>query len=181
MIGVYWAGLDGIFNGACAVAAVGRRLRLMPAPPLVRPAGRGCRAVALAMAGLGLASCGTTISSSVTDAFKQKPTTTLMLIESNPAGATAKTSLGQSCKTPCTMLIGAGNDFTVTFTLDGYVPQTLPVHASMSKGGWTEAPSPVLDPGSLFPTLEPLKPPATGARRAKTASRPAAAGEGTQQ
>jgi hypothetical protein len=132
------------------------------------------------MSGLGLASCGTTVSSTVTDAFKQKPTTTLMLIESNPAGATAKTSLGQSCKTPCTMLIGAGNDFTVTFTLDGYVPQTLPVHATMSAGGWTTAPSPVLDPGSLFPTLEPVKPP-TGARRAKTASRPAAAGEGAQQ
>jgi hypothetical protein len=79
------------------------------------------------------------------------------------------------------MLIGEGNDFTVTFTLDGYAPQTLPVHATMSPGGWTEGPSPVLNPGSLFPTLESLRPPPAGARRAKTASRPAAAGEGTQQ
>jgi hypothetical protein len=74
------------------------------------------------------------------------------------------------------MLIGEGNDFTVTFTLDGYAPQTLPVHATMSPGGWTEGPSPVLNPGSLFPTLESLRPPPAGARRAKTASRPAAAG-----
>jgi hypothetical protein len=136
----------------------------------------GSRAAVLVITGLGLASCSTT----VTDAFKPKPTTTLMLIESNPAGATAKTSLGQSCKTPCTMLIGSGNDFTVTFTLDGYVPQTLPVHATMSPSGWTEGPSPILNPGSLFPTLQPVAPP-TGARRAKTASRPAAAGDGTQQ
>jgi hypothetical protein len=132
----------------------------------------GGRAVALAAAGLGLASCSSTATSTFTNTFKQKPTTTLMLIESNPAGATAKTSTGQTCKTPCTMLIGTGSDFTVAFTLDGYAPQTLPVHATMASGGWTDAPSPKLDPGSLFPTLEPVKPPPTGARRAKTASRP---------
>jgi hypothetical protein len=134
----------------------------------------GRRSVAVAIAGLGFASCST----AATDVFKQKPVTTLMLIESNPAGATAKTSLGQSCKTPCTMQIGADSDFTVTFTLDGYVPQTLPVQAKMSGGGWMDSPSPVLTPGSLFPTLQPATP-STGARRAKTASRPAA-GEGAQ-
>jgi hypothetical protein len=179
MTAVYLSVLGVILGRACEAAA-GR----WPAavPPRVRPAAPARnRAVAVVIAGLGLASCGTTVSTTVTDAFKQKPTTTLMLIESNPAGATAKTSMGQTCKTPCTMLISIGNDFTVTFTLDGYVPQTLPVHATMSAGGWTTAPSPVLDPGSLFPTLEPVKPPPTGARRAKTASRPAAAGEGTQR
>jgi hypothetical protein len=29
--------------------------------------------------------------------------------------------------------IGSGSDFTVTFTLDGHVPQTLTVHSTMSK------------------------------------------------
>jgi hypothetical protein len=141
---------------------------------------RPLHVLAAAISSLALASCSTTVSSGMTSAFKPKPTTTLMLIESNPAGATAKASTGQSCKTPCTMLISQGNDFTVTFTLDGYVPQTLPVHATMSAGGWTEAASPVLEPRSLFPTLESAKP-ATANRRAKTASRPAAAGEGTPQ
>jgi hypothetical protein len=93
------------------------------------------------------------------NAFKPKPTTTLLLIESSPAGAEAKTSLGQGCRTPCTMQIGAANDFTVAFTLDGYKPQTLSVHATMSSGGFNTAPSPVLDPPSLFPTLEKDKPP----------------------
>jgi hypothetical protein len=145
-----------------------------------RGVNRGRRAAALVIGGLGLASCSTTFSNTFTDAFKQKPTTTLMLIESNPAGATAKTSTGQTCKTPCTMLIGTGNDFTVAFTLDGYVAQTLPVHAVMTPGGWMDSPSPKLDPGSLFPTLQPASPP-TGARRARTAARPAAAGDQTQQ
>jgi hypothetical protein len=114
------------------------------------------------------------------DSLKPKPTTTLLLVESNPAGAEAKSSVGKSCRTPCTMLIADGHDFTVTFTLAGYAPQTLTVHATMSKGDWSTGPSPVLDPGSLFPTLEPTNP-AAARRRAKTASRPAAEGEGVQQ
>jgi hypothetical protein len=101
------------------------------------------------------------------DVFKPKPTTTLLLIESNPAGAEAKTSLGQTCHTPCTMQIGASNDFTVNFALEGYVPQTLTVHATMSAGGFTTAPSPVFDPPSLFPTLEPLRPPGVARKPSK--------------
>jgi hypothetical protein len=120
---------------------------------------RGSRVVAVAMAGLSLASCSS-VSMPGFDAFKPKPTTTLLLIESSPAGAEAKTSLGQSCRTPCTVQIGAANDFTVAFTLDGYKPQTLNVHATMSPGGFSTAPSPVFDPPSLFPTLEPVRPPA---------------------
>jgi hypothetical protein len=104
------------------------------------------------------------------DALKPKPTTTLLLIESNPAGALAKTSLGPSCRTPCTLKIGSGNDFTVAFTLDGYVPQTLTVHSTMSKGDWSTGPSPIFEPGSLFPTLERDKPPAV----ARKPSRPPA-------
>jgi hypothetical protein len=116
--------------------------------------GRGC---AVAVAGFGLASCSS-MSMPGFDSLKPKPTTTLLLIESNPAGALAKTSLGPSCKTPCTLQIGAGNDFTVTFTLDGYAPQTLPVHSTMSNGDWSTGPSPVFEPGSLFPTLERERP-----------------------
>jgi hypothetical protein len=149
----------------------------VPAPSAGR---RLLHVLAAGFSGLALASCSTSFSDGMTGAFKPKPTTTLMLIESNPAGATAKASTGQSCKTPCTILISQGSDFTVTFTLDGYLPQTLPVHATMSAAGWTTGASPVLEPGSLFPTLEPLNPSATK-RRAKTASRPAADGEGTPQ
>jgi hypothetical protein len=114
------------------------------------------------------------------DAFKSKPTTTLLLIQSSPAGAEARTSLGKTCHTPCTMQIGAAEDFTVSFTLDGYMPQTLAVHSTMSAGGFTTAPSPVLNPASLFATLEPVTPrPAQKPSRRQPAS--AAAGVGAQQ
>jgi hypothetical protein len=125
---------------------------------------RRCRrALAAAVAGLGLASCSS-MSLPGFDSMKPKPTSTLLLIESNPAGAEAKTSLGQKCITPCTMKIGSGDDFTVTFTLAGHVPQTLTVHSKMNPGGWNEAASPVFDPPSLFPTLDPIRPP-TAARK----------------
>jgi hypothetical protein len=114
------------------------------------------------------------------NAFKSKPTTTLLLIQSSPAGAEARTSLGKTCHTPCTMQIGAAEDFTVSFTLDGYVPQTLTVHSTMSGGGFMTAPSPVLNPGSLFATLEPVTP-----RQAQKPPRrqppSTAAGAGAQQ
>lgn len=46
--------------------------------------------------------------------------------ESDPAGAEVKTSLGQSCRTPCTLAAPA-SDFTVTFSNPGFEPQVVPV------------------------------------------------------
>ncbi len=162
MVGVSSSGLGLILPAADAAK--------LDTPPVRSFAGhlarRGSGVVAVAVASLSLASCSS-VSAPSFSAFKPKPTTTLLLIESNPAGAEAKTSLGQSCRTPCTMQIGAANDFTVAFTLDGYKPQTLTVHATMSGGGFTTAPSPVFDPPSLFPTLEPLKPPAVARKPSK--------------
>jgi hypothetical protein len=125
------------------------------------------RALAVAGAGLGVASCSSTSTPSYFNTFKQKPTTTLLLIESNPAGAQAQTSFGKTCTTPCTMQVGETSDFTVTFTLAGYVQQTLTVRAQMSGSGWTTAPSPVFDPPSLFPTLEKEKPPTVARKPSK--------------
>jgi len=47
--------------------------------------------------------------------------------ESEPTGAEAKTSLGPSCRTPCSLSLRSGSEFTVTFALDGYEPQTVVV------------------------------------------------------
>ena len=124
---------------------------------------------AVAITGIGAAACSSVAMPSMPslDLFKSKPTTTLLLIESNPAGAQAQTSFGKTCTTPCTMQIGEGKDFTVEFTLAGYVPQTVTVHAHMASGGFTEAPSPVFDPPSLFPTLERAKSPAVARKSSK--------------
>jgi hypothetical protein len=149
------------------------------AMPAVALPCRGSQLLAVVIAGLGLASCSSTSTPSPTptsgsapsksyfDAFKQKPASTVMLIESNPAGAQAKTSFGKACTTPCTLLIGESTDFTVTFTLAGYVQQTLPVHATMKPAGWTDPPAPAFDPPSLFPTLEKDTPPAVARKPSK--------------
>ena len=64
------------------------------------------RAFALVMCGFGLAACSS-FTVPGTDAMKPKPTTTVLLIQSNPAGTEARSSLGRTCVTPCTMAIGA--------------------------------------------------------------------------
>jgi hypothetical protein len=115
------------------------------------------------------------------DALKPKPTTTLLLIQSTPPGAEARTSLGKTCRTPCTMLIGSGEDFTVSFALNGYMPQTLTVHSTMSEGGFMTAASPVLNPASLFATLEPVTPQASPRKPSRQRPGPAAAAAGVQQ
>lgn len=140
----------------------------------------GKRVLAVAICGVGLASCSSVAMPSF-DAFKEKPTTTLLLIQSSPSGAEARTSLGQTCRTPCTMQIGAADDFTVSFGLDGYMPQTLTVHSTMSEGGFMTAPSPVLKPASLFPVLEPVAPKIGAQKPSRQRPRPAVAGAGTQQ
>jgi hypothetical protein len=102
------------------------------------------RAFALMMYGLGMAACS---SMPGFDSLKSKPTT-------NPASAEARSSLGGTCRTPCTMAIGTVGDFTISFARDGYEPQTVTVHSIMSEGGYVTAPSPVLDPNSVYVTLE---------------------------
>ena len=53
---------------------------------------------------------------------------------SEPAGADVKTSTGQTCRTPCALSVAA-SDFTATFALNGYQPQTVPVRLIMPDEG----------------------------------------------
>jgi PEGA domain len=88
--------------------------------------------------------------------LKPKPTTTVLLIQSDPARAEARSSLGGTCRTPCTMAIATAGDFTVGFAREGYEPQTVTVHSTMSEGEYMTAPSPVLEPSTVYVTLRPL-------------------------
>jgi hypothetical protein len=110
-------------------------------------------AFALMMCGLGLAACG---SMPNFDSLKPKPTTTVLLVQSDPARAEARSSLGGTCRTPCTMAIATAGDFTVGFAREGYEPQTVTVHSTMSEGDYMTAPSPVLEPGTAYVMLRPL-------------------------
>src|SRR6185503_1504626 len=90
------------------------------------------------------------------DLPKVAPSATTMQFESEPAGAEAKTSLGQSCRTPCSLAVSA-SEFTVSFTLPGYQPQTVPVRivssTEVSPEGETGAPR--LVPNPVFVELQP--------------------------
>lgn len=110
--------------------------------------------LALLICGFGLAACSSSTMPGF-DVFKPKPTTTELLLQSNPAGVDAQSSLGGICRTPCKMTIGAAGDFTISFVRDGYEPQTRTVHSTMSEGSFTTASSPVLAPNPVFVMLEP--------------------------
>jgi hypothetical protein len=122
------------------------------------------RTFALVICGFGLAACSSFTMPGF-DALTPKPTTTVLLIQSNPGGAEARSSLGPTCRTPCTMAIGAAGDFTISLARDGYEPQTVTVHSTMSGGGYMTAASPTLEPTSVDVTLEPL-PQAKGPKQA---------------
>jgi hypothetical protein len=108
---------------------------------------------------------------------KSAPAATTMQFESEPAGAEARTSLGQTCRTPCTQAVTA-NEFTVSFALPGYRPQTVPVRVVASADGG-DPDSQRLVPNPVFVELQPagaapaVRKPAAAPKRPKAAPRPA--------
>ena len=108
-----------------------------------------------------------------------------MQFESEPAGAEAKTSLGQSCRTPCSLAV-TSNEFTVSFTQPGYLPQTVPVRVVASNeprdpnAPDAESAAPRLVPNPVFVELRPGAPapvvhnkPVPAKKKPKPAPRPA--------
>jgi len=86
-------------------------------------------------------------------------------LQSTPPRATATTSTGQTCQTPCSVAVASDSDFTVTFAQTGYVPQTITVAAHepdnpMGRlfGGSVEfAPNPVSAQLDADPPVSPKK------------------------
>ena len=114
------------------------------------------RIAAIAACGLSLAACSSMPSWMQFDLPKSAPAATTMQFESEPAGAEAKTSLGQSCRTPCSLAVSA-NEFTVSFALSGYQPQTVPVRIVSSTEVTVEGETapPRLVPNPVFVELQP--------------------------
>src|SRR5688572_23110702 len=80
--------------------------------------------------------------------------------ESEPQGADVRTSNGQTCKTPCSLALPAA-DFTATFSVNGYQPQTVPVQIRSPEvrseaefAGVAE-----FSPNPVVAALEPAPPP----------------------
>jgi len=119
-----------------------------------------------------LAACSAAMPS--LDFLKSAPQSETLAIESVPPGAEAKTSLGQSCRTPCQLAVQPGSEFSVTFALSGYQTQTVSVRPEADGASAT----PQLSPNPVHVALQRLaptkKPVAKKQAPVATASRPAA-------
>jgi hypothetical protein len=98
------------------------------------------------------------------DFMKSAPQAESLAIESEPPGAEAKTSLGQSCRTPCQLSVQPGSEFSVTLALSGYQPQTVSIRPEA--GGATAA-APRLAPNPVHVDLQAVAPPKKPAAKKK--------------
>jgi hypothetical protein len=126
------------------------------------------RVIVIAAAGASLAGC----SSFSLDSFKPTPPpppTLQVQLDSTPEGADARTSVGPGCKTPCTAAVPIPDGgFTVTFSMNGFQPATVPVQVTKFPGDFTTPASVNIDPNPVTAELRPAGPPP----KAKRAMRP---------
>jgi hypothetical protein len=125
------------------------------------------RNIVIVAAGLCLAGCS---SFSTPDMFKSTPPSVTVQLESLPVGAEARTSGGQSCKTPCSVSVPGAENFTVTFSLPKYQSETVQVQVVRQPGDATTPESLLIDPNPVYAELQPAPPPA---RRGKAAPKAA--------
>lgn len=133
------------------------------------------RVLAIAGGALALAACSSSPDWASLDAFKSGPSLETVSLESEPPGAEAKASNGQTCRTPCALALPVDAASSVTFTLNGYQPETEKLEVIQTTGEPPRLrPNPVvveLTPGSAPVAKKPAKKPAAK----KPAVRPTAA------
>jgi hypothetical protein len=129
--------------------------------------------IVIAAASLGLAGCSSL--SSMTDSLKPAPTPVTLQLDSEPPGADARTSLGPSCKTPCSLPVMPESNFSVSFTLDKFMPATVPVQVTRTGGEFLTAATTTIDPNPVVAELQPARPPARPVRKMVKKRRPASA------
>lgn len=133
------------------------------------------RVIAIVSAGIALAACSSTPDWMSFDALKPAPIMDTVRFESEPPGAEAKTSNGQSCRTPCALALPVNAPIAITFTLDGYEPDMENIEPISSGLGAPELrPNPVqaeLTPAP--PPPKPVKKPAPRKKK-KVSAKPAA-------
>jgi hypothetical protein len=136
------------------------------------------RVIAIAFVAAGLlaaASLGGCSNFSL-DSLKPAPTMADIRLDSSPPGADAKTSLGPGCKTPCSVSVPApDNSFSVDFSMDKFLPQTVQVQVIHNTGAFNTSPPIVFDPNPVVAELQPAAPPPRRHPRKPHAPRTAAA------
>jgi hypothetical protein len=122
---------------------------------------------------MALAACSSTPDWMSLDGLKPGPSLDTVSFESEPPGAEAKASNGQTCRTPCSLALPIDAASSVTFTLNGYLPETEKLEMIQSTGEPPRLrPNPVVV--ELTPGAPPVakKPPAKKPAAKKPASRP---------
>lgn len=147
------------------------------------------RVMAIIACGCTLAACSS-ISMSSLNFMKSTPSAEALRIESEPPGAEARASTGQSCRTPCELAVQAGGEVSVTLALNGFQQQTVSVrpeapqqaerNSEVAAAGARLTPNPIyveLQPALAAPPARKLpaapkkkKPVTTAARTASTAT-----------
>jgi hypothetical protein len=126
------------------------------------------RIIVIAVAGACLAGC----SGASFDPMKMPTLVIQLQIDSVPQGATAQTSFGPACKTPCEIpLTDPKASFSVTYTLDQFLPVTVPVQVSVVPAGFWSWGGATVDPNPVVVQLQPVPPPPPPPRR-RGAKRP---------
>jgi hypothetical protein len=126
------------------------------------------RVVAIIGGALALASCASS-DSSLMDAFKPAPVMDTVRFESEPPGAEAKASSGQTCTTPCALALPTTAPLTVTFSLNGYQQETENLEVVNNTGS-----PPQLRPNPVSAELAAAAPPAKPKKPASHVRKPAA-------
>src|SRR6266446_5745901 len=120
------------------------------------------RVVAVMACSFALAACSMSMPS--LDIFKSTPATEVLRVESEPPGADARTSQGQTCRTPCELTVQGGGEMSVTVALGGYQPQTVSLRPD-------QADSTKLSPNPLYVELQALPPPTPAKKRKRVAAK----------
>jgi hypothetical protein len=134
-----------------------------------------CRVIAITLAGVCLAGCSSFASlwssspappppqrssAPSTGMFDPPALVVQLQIDSVPQGAEARMSQGPSCRTPCEIplndpLVG----FSVTYTLNGFLPVTVPVQVNRVASSFWSWGGAVVDPNPVVVELQPVPPP----------------------
>jgi hypothetical protein len=133
------------------------------------------RALAVVACSLGLGACSSFNTSWMPSLFSSRPGTAMLTIETDPPGADARTSMGATCRTPCALPVPVADEFTVSYELAGYMPQTISVKPLPGESGLfgTSGTPAQLEPNPVFAALQPAapaKPPPKKRKRPTTAA-----------
>jgi hypothetical protein len=122
------------------------------------------RALVMIVAAFTLGGCSS-FSMDSFNYFKSTPTTVQVQLESTPPGADARTSIGPGCKTPCAVTITPPEaGFTVSYTIAGREPASVPVQVVREAGGTFSADTFKISPNPVFAELRPAGPPPKAAK-----------------